>query len=76
VGSIPITRSNPSQGQPATAESARSRGRIEVLAEVGLRWLPVHTQPQFRCVTASLVTLTPQRARMSTDGHERTFTGK
>ena len=34
MGSILITRSNPSQGLPATAKSARSRGRVEMLAQL------------------------------------------
>ena len=51
VGSIPITRSKPSQGQPARARTIRQRIGVEMLAHDGLRWLPLHKQRQLRFVT-------------------------
>ncbi|MFI4877754.1 MAG: hypothetical protein ACHP9U_02740, partial [Steroidobacterales bacterium] len=68
MGSIPITRSNPSQVGPTTAKTIRQRGSVAILAIDASRWPAFHTQQQFQCVTAPLITLSPLRARMSTNG--------
>src|SRR6185437_15626388 len=69
MGSIPITRSNPSQGLPATPKSARSRGRVEMLAQlacVGYRF----THSRSPVCNGVAYHPDPAGARMSADGQE------
>lgn len=47
VGSIPLARSNPSQGWPALANTIWTREGTEILGWIGLRWGPLHAQPRF-----------------------------
>jgi hypothetical protein len=52
VGSIPIARSNSRQRWPTTAKTVRARRRTEMLAHVGLGWVPLHTRLRLKGATA------------------------
>jgi hypothetical protein len=75
VGSIPITRSNPSQVGRGTARTIRYRRSVARFAPDASRWPTFHTQPQFQCVTAPLISLTSRRARVSRPRLERYLVG-
>lgn len=55
MGSIPITRSNPREHWPMAAKAVCARRCTEMLAHVGRRWLPLHTQPRGERATAEPV---------------------